>query len=106
MVDDDSDDCLLVETAPEELGFPGKCRFVKSGDELLDHLHQSKNGGSPRVLRPDLILRALHLPKKCFLPTSQLHNFMAAGFESLWRMIIVYAHFWRRSFLLKGNADG
>jgi len=64
MVDDDEDDCLLVEAALYEAYF--KCDFhcVRDGLEMLDYL----NGYGPyqdpaRAPRPDIILLDLKLPR-------------------------------------------
>lgn len=62
MADDDPDDCLLVEKALVELKFRGESRFVHDGEEVCAHLRQSNNGGN--VLRPNLILVDLNMPKK------------------------------------------
>jgi len=64
MVDDDEDDCLLVEAALYEAYL--KCDFhcVKDGPAVLDYLNRSgcyeEPGSSPR---PDLILLDLNLPR-------------------------------------------
>jgi CheY-like chemotaxis protein len=63
MADDDEDDCLLMKEALVKLGFQGESQFVHDGEKLLAYLHQSNNGGPPPVLRPDLILVDLVMPR-------------------------------------------
>ncbi len=43
MADDDEDDCLLVESALQEIGFAHDLRFVSDGRELLDYLYNEGN---------------------------------------------------------------
>jgi len=64
MVDDDEDDCLLVEAALYEAYF--KCDFycVRDGLEMLDYLNRSGAYQDPeRAPRPDIILLDLKLPR-------------------------------------------
>jgi len=63
MVDDDEDDCLLVEAALYEAYL--KCDFhcVKDGLEVLDYLNRRGRFKDPdSSTRPDLILLDLNLP--------------------------------------------
>ena len=63
MVDDDEDDCLLVEAALYEAYL--KCDFhcVKDGLEVLDYLNRRGRFKDPDSSpRPDLILLDLNLP--------------------------------------------
>ena len=39
MADDDEDDCLLVESAFQEMDVEYDLRFVGDGEELLDYLY-------------------------------------------------------------------
>ncbi len=64
MVDDDEDDCLLVEAALYEAYL--KCDFhcVKDGLQMLDYLNRrGPYNGSDSSPRPDLILLDLNLPR-------------------------------------------
>lgn len=64
MVDDDEDDCLLVEAALHEANL--KCDFfcVENGMEMMDYLNQrgrfENSGNAPR---PDIVLLDLNLPR-------------------------------------------
>ncbi len=63
MVDDDEDDCLLVEAALYEAYL--KCDFhcVKDGLQVLDYLNRRGGYQDPETSpRPDLILLDLNLP--------------------------------------------
>jgi CheY-like chemotaxis protein len=63
MVDDDEDDCLLVEAALYEADL--KCNFycVKDGLDVLDYLNRRGLYQDPdRSPRPDIILLDLNLP--------------------------------------------
>ena len=63
MVDDDEDDCLLVEAALYEAYL--KCDFycVKDGLEVLDYLNRRGSFHDPESSpRPDIILLDLNLP--------------------------------------------
>ncbi len=60
----DDDDCLLVKEALVKLRFQGECRYVHDGEKLLAYLHQSSTGVPTHVLRPDLILTDLTLPRQ------------------------------------------
>jgi len=64
MVDDDEDDCLLVEAALYEAYL--KCDFhcVKDGLQVLDYLNRQGHYQDPDTSpRPDLILLDLNLPR-------------------------------------------
>jgi CheY-like chemotaxis protein len=63
MVDDDEDDCLLVEAALFEADF--KCNFycVKDGPAVFDYLNRHGSYEDPESSpRPDIILLDLNLP--------------------------------------------
>ncbi|SPF47527.1 CheY-like receiver [Syntrophobacter sp. SbD1] len=64
MADDDDDDCQFVKDALVELGFLGESWFVHDGEKLFSYLRHSNNGGPTQVLRPDLILVDLIMPRK------------------------------------------
>jgi two-component system response regulator len=64
MVDDDEDDCLLVEAALYEACL--KCDFhcLQDGADILDYLNRSGRYKDPGTApRPDIILLDLNLPK-------------------------------------------
>ncbi len=64
MVDDDEDDCLLVEAALYEALL--KCDFhcVENGIEMMDYLHRRGRFIEPESSpRPDIILLDLNMPK-------------------------------------------
>jgi two-component system response regulator len=64
MVDDDEDDCLLVEAALYEAYL--KCDFhcLQDGAEMLDYLNRSGRYQDPESApRPDLIFLDLNLPR-------------------------------------------
>jgi CheY-like chemotaxis protein len=64
MADDDEDDCLLVESAFQEMGIAIDLRFVGDGRELLDYLYNQGDFADPeRYLRPNLILLDLNMPR-------------------------------------------
>ena len=63
MVDDDEDDCLLVEAALYEAYLKCDFRCVKDGLEMLDYLNRRGGYREPDSSpRPDLILLDLNLP--------------------------------------------
>ena len=63
MADDDEDDCLLVESAFQEIGIAHDLRFVDDGRELLDYLYNEGDFADPeKHPRPDLILLDLNMP--------------------------------------------
>ena len=65
LVDDDADDCLLVQEALRETGYACDMRVVRDGVQLMDYLRRrgefADEGKAPR---PDLILLDLKMPKK------------------------------------------
>ena len=64
MVDDDEDDCILVEAALYEALL--KCDFhcVEDGPAMLDYLNRTGRFQDPTASpRPDIILLDLNLPK-------------------------------------------
>ncbi len=65
MVDDDPDDCLLVESALKDIGFCGRMCCVEDGMELLDYLNRrDKYEDSVHFPHPTLILLDLNMPRK------------------------------------------
>jgi len=64
MADDDEDDCLLVESAFQDMGIAHVLRFVGDGQELLDYLYNEGDFADPeKSPRPDLILLDLNMPR-------------------------------------------
>ena len=64
MADDDEDDCLLVESAFQEIGIAHDLRFVGDGQELLDYLYNEGDFADPeKYPRPNLILLDLNMPR-------------------------------------------
>jgi two-component system response regulator len=64
MVDDDEDDCFLVEAALREACFNCTFRCVNDGLEMIDYL--SRNGhyqDSEAAPMPDIILLDLNMPR-------------------------------------------
>jgi CheY-like chemotaxis protein len=62
--DDDEDDRMLTQQALEDAHISNSLRFVETGEQLLDYLHQrgeyaGENGKAPR---PGLILLDLNMP--------------------------------------------
>ena len=65
MVDDDSEDCLLVRDALLEIDHHCDLRFVRDGEELFDYLnHRGEYESVQSAPPPDLILMDLKMPKK------------------------------------------
>ncbi len=64
MVDDDEDDCLLVEAALYEAYFKCDFRCVRDGLEMFDYLNRCGLYRDPGIApRPDIILLDLKLPR-------------------------------------------
>lgn len=64
MVDDDEDDCILVEAALEEARFNCIFRCIQDGCEMMDYLNRSGRYCNPEAAPiPDLILLDLNMPK-------------------------------------------
>jgi CheY-like chemotaxis protein len=64
VADDDEDDCLLVESAFQDMGIAHDLRFVGDGQELLDYLYNEGDFPDPeKSPRPDLILLDLNMPR-------------------------------------------
>ena len=64
MVDDDEDDCLLVEAALYEAYLRCDFHCLQDGLEVLDYLNRSGRYQDPESApRPDLIFLDLNLPK-------------------------------------------
>ena len=64
MADDDEDDCLLVESAFQEMGIAHDLRFVGDGRELLDYLYNEGDFADPeKYPRPNLIFLDLNMPR-------------------------------------------
>jgi len=65
LVDDDPDDCVLVQDAWAENRLTSKLRVVRDGEELMDYLRRHARGGDLAGERlPALILLDLNMPKK------------------------------------------
>ena len=64
VADDDENDCLLVESAFQDMGIAHVLRFVGDGQELLDYLYNEGDFADPeKSPRPDLILLDLNMPR-------------------------------------------
>ncbi len=63
IAEDDEDDYLLTLEALKEAGVNNEIRWVKDGEELLDSLKASSNGGNGSGF-PGMILLDLNMPKK------------------------------------------
>jgi CheY-like chemotaxis protein len=64
MVDDDEDDCLLVEEALKLVSTGWSFRCVSDGAEMMDYLTRVGHYSSPETSPvPDLILLDLNMPK-------------------------------------------
>ena len=64
MADDDEDDCVLVESAFQEMGPAHDLRLVGDGRELLDYLYNEGDFADPdKYPRPNLILLDLNMPR-------------------------------------------
>ncbi|MBN1393656.1 MAG: response regulator [Pirellulales bacterium] len=65
MVDDDSEDCLLVSEAFRKTGRPCDVRSVRDGEEMFAYLrHEGKYSNGQDAPPPDLILLDLNMPRK------------------------------------------
>ncbi len=65
MVDDDAEDCLLIDDAVKESCQPHELRFVRDGEELFDYLKRQGEYEDKRSSPyPDLILLDLKMPKQ------------------------------------------
>jgi CheY-like chemotaxis protein len=64
MVDDDEDDCLLVEAALYEVYLKCDFRCFQDGMQILDYLNRRGHYQDPESApRPDMILLDLNLPR-------------------------------------------
>jgi two-component system response regulator len=63
IADDDADDRMMIKEALEENSFSHDMRFVEDGEELLDYLHQRGKYLTEKVVRPNLIILDLNMPK-------------------------------------------
>jgi CheY-like chemotaxis protein len=64
MADDDEDDCLLVESAFQEMDVDYDLRFVGDGRELLEYLYNEGDFADPeKYPRPNLIFLDLNMPR-------------------------------------------
>jgi two-component system response regulator len=64
MADDDEDDCLLVESAFQEIGIAHDLRFVCDGRQLLDYLYNEGDfSDAEKHPRPNLVLLDLNMPR-------------------------------------------
>ncbi len=65
MVDDDPDDCMLVQDALAEIGVPHTLEFAENGEELFEYLERRGRFAARANGRlPDLILLDLQMPRK------------------------------------------
>lgn len=64
MVDDDEDDCILVEEALKSGDLNHELLMLSDGDELIDYLHREGRYKDLRGPYPDLIILDLNMPKK------------------------------------------
>ena len=65
VVDDDSDDRLIMMEAWKENPLGREIRFVEDGEELLDYLYNRRDYADPSTSpRPGLILLDLNMPRK------------------------------------------
>jgi CheY-like chemotaxis protein len=65
VADDDEDDRILVSDALREAGFLNPLRFVRNGEELMNHLHRRGEYASlPLTPYPGLLLLDLNMPRK------------------------------------------
>lgn len=64
MVDDDEDDCILVEAALKDACFNCTFRCIQDGREMMDYLQGIGRYENPKAAPfPDLILLDLNMPK-------------------------------------------
>lgn len=63
IADDDADDRMMIKEAIEENKFSHSLHFVEDGEELLDYLLQRGKFLKEKVLRPNLIILDLNMPK-------------------------------------------
>jgi CheY-like chemotaxis protein len=63
LAEDDSNTCLLVEQAFQEIGWKNAMQFVSDGIELMQYLrHLGRFAAKSIAPRPDLILLDLNMP--------------------------------------------
>src|ERR1700741_3643337 len=63
MADDDADDRMMMKEALEENNFSHSLEFVEDGAELLDYLYKRGKFVSEKLIRPNLIILDLNMPK-------------------------------------------
>ncbi len=63
MADDDPDDRLLMKEALAEIELPNVINFVEDGAELMDYLYQRGRFLVDKVIKPNLILLDLNMPR-------------------------------------------
>lgn len=56
VADDDSDDCLLLQNALDDIDFPLQAIFMNDGSEVIDHLRTTN-------IPPKLVILDLNMPK-------------------------------------------
>jgi CheY-like chemotaxis protein len=62
LVDDDEDDCLLVEEALKSIDLVNEFRVARDGKEMIEYLNGCK--ASSHIAWPDLILLDLNMPRQ------------------------------------------
>lgn len=63
MADDDADDRMMMKEALEENNFSHSLEFVEDGEELLDYLYKRGKFVNEKIIRPNLIILDLNMPK-------------------------------------------
>src|SRR4030095_1391463 len=63
MADDDADDRMMLKEALEENNFSHSLEFVEDGEEVLDYLYKRGKFVNEKVIRPNLIILDLNMPK-------------------------------------------
>jgi CheY-like chemotaxis protein len=63
MVDDDREDCSLVQEALREIGLEHSLQCVRDGEELFDRLLRQVECSPSQSLMPHLVLLDLNMPR-------------------------------------------
>jgi CheY-like chemotaxis protein len=64
LLDDDPDDCVLIQEAWVENSLSNELRTFGDGEELMEYLHSHVRGDRAGERLPSLILLDLNVPKK------------------------------------------